>query len=48
MKWKTTTSDFIPTGSEVKFFDNDTGDLVNDGNEENPVYYQQPQEQNIE
>ena len=32
MKWKITTSDFIPTGSEVKDFNNDTSDLVNDGN----------------
>jgi hypothetical protein len=35
MKWKITTSDFIPTGRDVKDFHNDTSDLVNDGNEEN-------------
>jgi hypothetical protein len=35
MKWKTSTSDFIPIGCEAMDSNNDTSDLDNDGNEVN-------------
>ena len=35
MKWKTSTSDFIPIGCEVPDTNNDTSDLDNDVNAEN-------------
>ena len=37
MKWKTTTSDFIPIGYEAMDPNNDTSDLDNDVNEENQL-----------
>jgi hypothetical protein len=35
MKWKTSTSDFVPTGCEATGLNKEISDLDNDGKEEN-------------